>query len=115
MSIEIRRTGLDSFNVLSVTDSAVDELARAAIANAIETSLDMIIDCAEEYPTKLDVERVLNGANEQALYFIEDAIDELKAALIKRLKSGKLTVKVTAMRYNDDGEFTDADCKVKFE
>lgn len=116
MSIEIRHTGLDAIGILCSTSAAIDEVARSAILNAVESAIDMIIDCPDEYSTKQEIEDCLSGVNEMALDFVEDAIDEFKQKLLAKLRNGKVAVKVTAMHFDDkDGVLKHIDRTVNFE
>jgi glyceraldehyde-3-phosphate dehydrogenase/erythrose-4-phosphate dehydrogenase len=117
MSVSFTRPPLLSAEkVLYARDEAVNALAIAAITNMVEANIDMITDCAGEYKTKADIEAVLNNADAQAIDFLHDAMDDLKKAVLARVREGKLTVRIKAMKFCDvDGELDDVDAEVKFE
>lgn len=117
MTVEYTRSPLiRAEKVLFIDKATVDAIAQAAIVNMVEGSIEMITDCPEEYPTKGDIEAVLINANDQAIDFLNDAMDELKAAVIERVRTGKLTVRVKAMKFCDvDGLLDDIDAQVNFE
>jgi hypothetical protein len=117
MSIEYTCPGLiRPETVLYSRKETVNAIALMAIVNMINSSMDMMIDCPNDYNSKEDIDRVLAGAGEQAIEFVHDAIDELKAAVIERLRTGKLTVRIKAMKFaEEDGELDDLDVIVKFE
>ena len=117
MTVEYTRPALiRPETVLYSRNETVDAIALMAIVNMVEGSIEMITDVPQEYPTKGDIEAVLANANEQAIDFLNDAMDELKAAVIERVRTGKLTVRVKAMKFCDvDGMLDDVDAVVSFE
>ena len=102
--------------VLFAKQDAVEVIAHAAVVNAIEFAIDMILDFPADYPTKADIEAAFGSANEQAVTIVSDAVDELKAALIERLMTATVDVRVTAMRFSEvDGRLNDVDARVAVE
>lgn len=102
-------------SVLIRREGTVDAIAMAAILNMIEGNIEMITDGYENYPTRDLIETRLNSADSQAIDFVHDAIDDLKAAVLERLRSGKLTVNVRSMRFDKTGALDDVDVDVAFE
>lgn len=117
MSVEYTRPALiQAETLLYSKKEVVDALALMAIVSMIEANIDMICDMPDEYPTKNDIEAVMNGAAEQSIDYLNDAMDELKEAVIRRVREGKLAVRVKSMKFCDvDGMLDDVTVNVNFE
>ena len=101
--------------ILYSQPKVVKAIAPAAMINMAEGNVEMLLDCPNEYPTKADLERVFQGLHEQATDLVNDLFDELKAAVLKELETKSYTARVSAMKFDDNGEMTDIDVTVRFE
>ena len=117
MSVEYTRPPqIRPESVLYSQKETVNAIALMAIVNMLESNIEMVVDCASEYKTKEDIETVMNGTVDQAIDFLNDAMDELKAAVIERVRTGRLAARVKTMKFCDvDGELDDVDVYVTFE
>ena len=112
----IPRSDFDAYSVLQVTEQVTNSIAEAAVTNAIETAIDMVEDCPADYPNKDAVESVINVDPTSVTEFVEDVLDDLKEAVLKRIATMKVDARVTALRYHsEDGRLIDVDCVVKFK
>lgn len=102
VNINVNKT-LDAEQVLYSNPIAVRQLAVTIMANMAESNIDMVCDEQDSYPTKEDIEVVFSGLHEQSQDFVNDAIDELKAALMQYLRNVKYTTKVRQLTYDTDG------------
>lgn len=95
--------------------AAIDAVVRTVVADMVEASIDMICDGGQqEYPTKRDIEACLSGANTMAIDFINDAFDEVKAAIIKQLEQVQVKANVTAIKF-DNTDYSDIVVDIEIE
>ena len=107
---------LDANRVLYYTDDTIKALAQAAMISMAEANVDMLVDCAQYYKTKADVEAAFQGLHDQATDLIRDCLDDLRDRLIAELTDKKYTARVKAMKFCDvDGELDDIDLQLTFE
>lgn len=86
---------------------AVLRLAIALLFDRAECMVDMVVDCAEEYPTKKEIEEVFLHLSHDALAAVDDMIERLKAAVTARLKELTVSARVSQLYYDDDGKLDD--------
>lgn len=82
-------------------------LAIAMIVDRAECAVDMVVDCAEEYPTKKDIEAVFATLPEDALYMVDEVMDGLKSAITARLKELAVSARVSQLNYDNAGKLED--------
>ena len=90
--------------VLYSSPAAIDSLTREILCNMAEASIDMICDAGDkEYPTKADIESCLNGVADMGIDFINDAIEELREKLLKRLQTVQVKASVKSIKFSERG------------
>jgi hypothetical protein len=89
--------------VLYSNPHAIDVLVREILSNMAEASIDMICDMPSEYPTKQSIEDCLQGVADMGTDFINDAIEELREKLLKRLQEVQVKPVVKAIHFNEKG------------
>ena len=86
---------------------AVLRLAMAMIVERAECTARMVVDCADEYKTKKDIEAVFAHLHEDALYIVDEVMYRLKEALIDRLKALTVSARVSQLNYDKNGKLED--------
>ena len=116
MSVSI--TGIDFIKpsqVLYSNPRAIDILAREIVVSMVECSIDLICDAGpKEYPTKEDIESTLAGAPEMGLDMIDDMVEGLREALVKRLTTAQIRPVVKTIHFNEKG-YKDIEVDVEME
>jgi hypothetical protein len=105
MSVSI--TGIEFVKpsqVLYSNPGAIESLVREIILSMTEASIDMICDGGpSEYPNKQTIEDCLSSAADMGVDFVNDAVEELREKLIKRLQEVKVKPVVKAIHFDEKG------------
>lgn len=111
-----RNENISPSEVIYANSKAVQKIAAQMIVDTIEGNIDMIMDMPEEYPTKRDIEKVLNSAKDQCLEMFDDYMDTLRESLKKKLEDTKFTVHVSRIDYSKtEDEYEDIHVEVDVE
>ena len=110
---------VDSFmvkpnDILYARPEAIRKLAMSMLVNIAESNTDMVIDYAEEYENKREIEGLFECINDTALDTLEDQIEELHSALRSMLKTIRVNPRVRRLDYDDDGKLIDITVDLKF-
>ena len=110
--------GIDTVKTTGVLYSQPDAIRKMALmllVSAAESNIDMVLDCAEEYKSKDDIEGVFAALNEQTLDMLEDHIADLRRSLESFLRNAKLNARVRRLDYNKNGELADISLDLSVE
>jgi hypothetical protein len=89
--------------VLYSNPLAIEVLANEIVSSMVESSIDMICDMPSEYPNKQTIEDCLAGAADMGVDFVNDAIEELREKLLKRLQEVQVKPTVKAIHFSEKG------------
>lgn len=116
MSVTI--SGLDHIKpteVLYANPRAIDVLARMIVADMVESSIDLICDGGPiEYPTREAIEDCLVGAPEMGIDMLDDMINGLRDALVKRLTEAQIRPRVKSIQFDEKG-YSDIEVDIEID
>ena len=111
-----RNENINPSEVIYANPKAVQKLAAQMIVDTIESNIDMIMDMSEDYPTKRDIEKVLNSAKDQCIDMFDDYMDTLRESLKTRLANTNFNVRILRIDYSKtDGDYEDIHVEVDVE
>jgi hypothetical protein len=103
-------------NLLILKEDAVDNVARAAILNMLESHIDMICDDVDSRTkTRDQLQAELNSwTKESAAQYIADVLDDFKLAVLESVTKMPVNMLVRSVSYTPDGVIDDVDVECQW-
>lgn len=94
-------------DIITCEKDAIHRLAMAMIITHAEFQIEMVKDCANEYPSKQKIEKEFTDLTKDTLERLDEWIDCIRDNLKERLTTMKVDARVTQLKYNLDGDLID--------
>ena len=107
---------LAAHNLLILKEHAVDNVARAAILNMLESHIDMICDDPDSRTRTADqLQTELNAhTRNSARLYIADVLDDFKLAVLQSVDRMPVNMLVRGMSYDATGAIDDVDVECQW-